>query len=755
MKSLYYFSKPSVSLANRVIPFATSLVLHAGLAALVYFVGMRVYQLHMEEPPPEKVVFMEYVPRTLGPESTGGNDATKPSELVADVLPARPAPDAPDTMVKTGEGGFVPSRPDGSGTNFLTMGPGGSFPGYGTGGAEGTGIIGDRSPGGRENGIARHGGTPAAENAVKAALRWLAAHQDADGKWSATNYTMHCPPGEVCEGPAPRQHSELPGDYNVGVSSLALLSFLGHGNTHKEGEFKETAGRALDYLLTTENARTGAFGQGAKTSMYNQAIATLCLAEAYAMSKDEKLHGPLVRAIGYIYQAQQRGGGWDYTEMRTDRNDTSVTGWQVMALKSAHAAGFHVPWKVTYGILNHFERVTDEEGYVGYIGVATSRYGLALTAVGMLSNEYMGLGPKNPVVQRQAGILLDNLPAWYKLAGESGHDHSMYYWYYGTLAMYQKGGADWDKWNNSIRDMLVRAQCSKGHARGSWDPDDYWGRNFVGRIYSTALMALTLEIYYRYLPMYESNDTLAVGSALAEVLRTQNTPAERVAVLKKMMMFTDPKVGLVLRGLLTDENPTIRYTAAKFLVERGDTSVMPVLVQGLDNPDAFTRFSVITTLEEVDRAETIPALIRALADPVAANGNRAESALVKKTGVKFGLGAATDEGERRKIIASWEEWWKNNGEKFGSVPDISGSVVASRGTGGQVLVKVNAEDPIKDGMQFRVYREGKLVGHVTITEVLRGGMAEGLITHWELPGQSARQGDRIATRHAPGESNDK
>jgi len=754
MSRLYYKPKLRVSLVSRGMAFATSLALHAGLAGLVYFVGVRVYQLHMEKPP-EMVEFVQYAPRTLEQESTGGSEPTEPPELVPESLPAFPARDAPETMVKTGGEGCIPSGPDAGATNFLTMGPGGSFTTYGTGETQGTGIIGDRSAGGRENGIARHGGTPAAENAVKAALRWLSAHQDADGKWSATNYTDHCPAGDVCEGTAPRQHEGLPGDYDVGVTSLALLSFLGHGNTHKEGEFKEAAGRALDYLLATQNARTGAFGPGVQTSMYNQAIATLCLAEAYAMSKDEKLREPLVRAIGYIYQAQQHGGGWDYTEMRTDRNDTSVTGWQVMALKSAHAAGLHVPWKVAYGILNHFERVTDEEGYVGYTGVATSRYGLALTAVGMLANEYMGLGGKNPTVQRQAGILLDNLPAWYKLAGESGHDHSMYYWYYGTLAMYQKGGVDWDKWNNAIRDMLVRAQCTKGHRSGSWDPDDYWGRGFAGRIYSTALMTLTLEIYYRYLPMYESNDTLAVGSALAEVLRTQNTPAERVAVLKKMMMFTDPKVGLVLRGLLADENPTIRFTAAKFLAGRGDMTVIPMLVQGLDNTDSFTRYSVITTLEEVDHADTIPALIHALSDLLVSNGNRAESALARKTGVRFGLSAATDPAERRKIVASWEEWWKNNREKFGSVPDISGSVVAARGTGGQVLVKVNPEDPIQGGMQFRVYREGKLVGHVTITEVLRGGMAEGMITHWDLPGQSARQGDRIATRHAPGESNDK
>jgi len=742
MSELRHIPKPPLFLVSKVIAFVTSSVLYVGLGMLIYFAGCEARLPH-DETTQVGVQFVERVPRTLEEEKKGGNEPDKPPEPVEEILPARPVPETPKTVVKTGEEGLIPSAPKKETTRIIAAGPNGSG---------GTGIIGDRTVGGREDGIARHGGTPAAENAVKAALRWLVAHQDRDGKWSASGYTAHCPPGDFCEGTAPRQHENIPGTYDVAVTGLSLMAFLGHGNTHREGEFREAAARAMDYLLVQQNLRTGAFGRGDRTSMYNQAIATLCLAEAYAMTKDEKLHEPLVRAVGYIYQAQQRSGGWDYTELRTDRNDTSVTGWQVMALKSAHAAGLNVPWKVTYGILNHFERVTDEDGYVGYTSAATSRRGIALVAVGMLSNLYMGVGPKHPTVARQAAILLDNLPAWYKLQGEYGRDHSMYYWYYATLALYQKGGVEWDKWNSAIRDMLVRSQCTKGHKSGSWDPDCYWARGFAGRIYSTALMTLTLEVYYRYLPMYESKDTLGVGSALAELLRTQNSPSERVAVLRKMITFDDPKLPDVLKGLLEDENPTVRFTAAKYLAQRGDATAIPLLAQGLEHPDPFYRFSAVTALEELDHIDAIPALIRALNDPLAANANRAESALARKTGVRFGLAAAQNPDERRKIIASWEEWWKNNRERLGSLPDISGSVVAARGNGAQVLVKVNAGDPIKEGMQFKVFRGAKVVGHVRITEVLRGGMAEGMVTHWELPGNSIRQGDAISTRQPPGES---
>ena len=36
---------------------------------------------------------------------------------------------------------------------------------------------------------------------------------------------------------------------------------------------------------------------------------------------------------------------------------------------------------------------------------------------------------------------------------------------------------------------------------GSWDPSGPWGR-YGGRLYSTAISTLTLEVYYRLLPLY-------------------------------------------------------------------------------------------------------------------------------------------------------------------------------------------------------------------------------------------------------------
>ncbi|HUW59311.1 MAG TPA: hypothetical protein VMZ92_21940, partial [Planctomycetota bacterium] len=377
-----YIPKHPLFIVSKIIALTTSSILYSGLLMLILFVGCQEF-FEAEDDFPVGVAFVEKVPVTLEEENKGGNEPEKAPEPVEEILPPRPVPDTPRTVVKTNENEFIPTAPKVETTRILASG---------TPGSGGEGMIGDRSKGGREDGIARHGGSPAAENAVSAALRWLAAHQDRDGKWSATDYTRHCPAGDLCGGRAPHQHSGLPGTYDVGISGLALLCFLGHGNTHQEGEHREVVSRGINYLLSEQDAQSGAFGRGGdRMSMYNQGIATLCLGEAYAMSKDPKLYGPLVRAMGFICQAQQNAGGWDYTQTKSGRNDTSVSGWQVMALKSAHAAGLKIPWKTTHGALRHFERVTDEEGYVGYTSSArTSRQGIALAAVGLLSNLYLG-----------------------------------------------------------------------------------------------------------------------------------------------------------------------------------------------------------------------------------------------------------------------------------------------------------------------------------------------------------------------------
>ena len=80
---------------------------------------------------------------------------------------------------------------------------------------------------------------------------------------------------------------------------------------------------------------------------------------------------------------------------------------------------------------------------------------------------------------------------------------NVYYWYYATLALYQHGGEPWTKWNAKIRDKIVGLQSITGHQTGSWEPDSSPYGAKGGRIYCTTLAALSLEVYYRYLRLYD------------------------------------------------------------------------------------------------------------------------------------------------------------------------------------------------------------------------------------------------------------
>src|SRR5690606_20895936 len=82
-----------------------------------------------------------------------------------------------------------------------------------------------------------------------------------------------------------------------------------------------------------------------------------------------------------------------------------------------------------------------------------------------------------------------------------------YYNYYATQVVFQYTGGEgplWDRWNKKMRDTLVGSRDVKGHARGSWAPQggDH-GRAKGGRLYATALNCMTLEVYYRVLPIYQ------------------------------------------------------------------------------------------------------------------------------------------------------------------------------------------------------------------------------------------------------------
>ncbi|MDB5386043.1 MAG: hypothetical protein JWM11_1689 [Planctomycetaceae bacterium] len=370
----------------------------------------------------------------------------KPSPVELDVSDAAPTIDAPESVEGAG-----PKMPQGD--------------------------LAGRTKKGRANLAQSQGGTAASELAVESGLKWLSKHQKPDGSWSF----KHGPdePGNL--------------DNPTGATGMALLAFLGAGHTHKTGDYKREVGGGLQYLVA-QMQPTGAGGdlRGPGGSMYTQGICGIALCEAYALSKDKDLRQPTQLAINFIINAQDpKGGGWRYQPGQP--GDTSAVGWQIMALKSAKIAKLTVPPK-TIGKATAFLNFVQANGGANY-GYDGPGAGPATSAVGLLCRMYLGWTPK------QQG-LLKGVEYLGKMGPQPGN---MYFNYYGTQVMHHWGGEPWAKWNNVMRDYLVKSQEKTGIASGSWKPvggGDH-GDAAGGRHYRTCMSIMTLEVYYRHLPLYQ------------------------------------------------------------------------------------------------------------------------------------------------------------------------------------------------------------------------------------------------------------
>lgn len=334
------------------------------------------------------------------------------------------------------------------------------------------------------------------------ALRWLADHQDADGKWDADGFMKHDPAGDECDGAGDAKH-------DVGVTGLALLAFLGDGHTMRHrGPYQDNVLRAVRWLREQQDHETGLIGEPVGHSfLYDHAIATLALCEAYYFGRSPALRGNCQRAVNLISRARNPYGAWRYDLPPTGDQDSSVTGWMVFALKSAKDCGLLVDEDAFVGARNLFLELTDAAtGRVGYDtpGSSSSRVrgvndhfptdrGEAMTATALLCRVFMGDEPDEPMLRKHADLLRRSLPEW----DPEGGACDMYYWYYGTYAMYQFGGQHWKAWNAALKSAALDSQRKDGSAAGSWDPAGPWGMT-GGRVYSTAVMGLCLEVYFRY-----------------------------------------------------------------------------------------------------------------------------------------------------------------------------------------------------------------------------------------------------------------
>ncbi|MBI4576267.1 MAG: HEAT repeat domain-containing protein, partial [Planctomycetes bacterium] len=478
-------------------------------------------------------------------------------------------------------------------------------------GATGRPVLGRRDAGQREQALARYGGDEASEGAVQAALAWLARHQAGEGGFEAAGFQRRCAEEGACWGKGQAQH-------DTGVTGLALLAFLGAGHTDRQGSHAEVVRRALDRALELQRP-DGCYDPAEPGDLYNHGITTLAVSEAYAMTREGRHAASARRALAYTASAQQRGGGWDYTAAPTDRNDLSVTGWQVMALKSAHLAGLKVPEEVLLGARRFLDSATRSTGAGVYAdrGVGEGREGVGMVAVSLLSRLYLGRGPEGATSRRQVSTLLRNLPDWGRMERGEGFQ-TLYYWYYGTLALFHVGGEPWERWNDATRGLLVARQRQGGEADGSWDPSGQWIGRVGGRVYATALNAMTLEVYYRYLPLFEEDPDLVATAGLDSALGlavSASDPSDRLRALESLPRDADARVLRALDQALEDREGRVRDAARDRLVAIGGPAVVPPLARGLSSEDLTRRWQSVRALATVAGPGAAAALARALADP--------------------------------------------------------------------------------------------------------------------------------------------
>jgi len=347
-----------------------------------------------------------------------------------------------------------------------------------------------RTPDGRKRYGDRYGATAESEAAVENALRWLATHQRRDGSWSFDLELSPCD-GRCSHGKPQNENTPTP---STAATGLALLAFLGAGYTTESGPYTETVQRGLYYLKSVAIETQHGYDWQQSGSMYGHGIAMMALSELLGMTRrgddyDTDLLHHVDRGAFFTGVAQHPNGSWGYTP--GSPGDTTITGWQVLSLMTARKAGVQMRSDTFEKAKSFLMSVRDGPDYA--FGYRNPEAEPTTTAIALTLLIYLGQTPGNTLFDEAIDRMAQRGPTL----------TNVYHDYYATLALHHWRHPDWQRWNTELRDHLVRTQATEGHEAGSWHFKDRWG-DVGGRLYTTAMCTLTLEVYYRFLPLYDS-----------------------------------------------------------------------------------------------------------------------------------------------------------------------------------------------------------------------------------------------------------
>lgn len=353
------------------------------------------------------------------------------------------------------------------------------------------GNMSNRSGAGRQAAIGAYGGQwgKYAEAAVLRALEWLRINQNPDGSWGTSS-----PDKE-------------------GYAGLALLTFLAHGETTASEKYGPTVEKAIRYLIQRQNAEGGFIAKpftGAP-KVYAHAIATYAISEAYGMTRIPSIKPVMEKALQVLLDGQKkyRHGGWQMYAFDGSEGygqwDISLAAFCAQALKAGYIAGADNPG-LKDGMNTAAQFFITQQKDDGSFPYSASNPGRQPNMAGaaVLSLQLLGFGT-DTATRRGLQFLSDADANWARPSPAA-----LYAWYYVTQAKFHQGGPAWQSWNNKVAPALIRNQNTDGSwlspclaMTGNGVEREYRGEEINSKVYATTLAALSLQVYYRFLPTYQ------------------------------------------------------------------------------------------------------------------------------------------------------------------------------------------------------------------------------------------------------------
>jgi hypothetical protein len=299
---------------------------------------------------------------------------------------------------------------------------------------------------------------PRSHSFVEWGLWYLTGRQEDDGRWDAAKWGA----GSASD---------------VEVTALSLLAYLAAGYTGESGRFQFAVNAATKYL-SSKQTESGLIGS---SDLREHATAGLALTEYWAMTKLPALEKPVRQAHDYLRRCQLPSGAWP--SRKSTRPDDATDILTLMMLKSGKLAGI---------------KLADQ----------------ALKKAGACIQSKLDAPPKSQDLQPVPGAYLasffsgapddqkrrETLRAFLELSprGVLGDPYACWF---ATLGSFNHGGSAWKSWDPKMKARIFGEFRTKGPDFGGWLTGGEESQR-LGKIGTTALRLLVLEIYYRYLPIY-------------------------------------------------------------------------------------------------------------------------------------------------------------------------------------------------------------------------------------------------------------